>query len=160
MFSGESLLLGKRFCNIWMLDKFRNTFSFVLIVLQTLTQKEDAFKSKVLFNGFFEVIVTSFNFTFKFGSVAGVEWSLTVKKFEKNDSERPNICFVGIRCFLNYLRSHVKRSSTDGFVNLTFALQLFGETKICYLNFKFSSGQINVSQKSFSLFFVHRQYLI
>ena len=61
---------------------------------------------------------------------------------------------------LNYLWSHVQRSSANSFVDLTFIFQLFRETKISDFKFESGFGKIYVSQELFLFVLVHMHELL
>lgn len=57
--------------------------------------------------------------------------------------------------FLYYLWSHVKRSSTNSFVDLTFILELLGESKIRNFKLKSHFSEIDLSEELFPLILIH-----
>ena len=113
-----------------MFYKFCDALSIVLVVLETLTQEQYCFQGQILYNALAEAVVGVFYLLVELISVSGVERCLSVQHFKQNDTYRPDVRLIRILIFLYNLWGHVQWGSTNGLVALTFALQLFGETKV------------------------------
>lgn len=61
------------------------------VVLQTLTQERDGLKSQIIDSMLLEMVAALLHFSFELLSVPRMEWSETIKKFEKNTANRPNV---------------------------------------------------------------------
>lgn len=92
--------------------------SLHLVVLKALSQEEDALEGEDLLASISEVVAADLDLVFELGSVLGMEWCLSVKKLKQDDTNGPDVSLVRIVGLLNYLGSHVKRRSANGFVNL------------------------------------------
>lgn len=124
MLGGYFLLLLESFGDIGMVDQLSHTLSLVFIVLQALRKEKHCFQAEIFLDAFLKRIRACFNLAFEFLSVTGVEGSGAIDQFEQDDSDRPDVSFIRISIFLNYLRSHVQRGSADSLVHLAFALEL------------------------------------
>lgn len=87
-------------------------------------------------------------------------WRLSVKKLKKDNAKRPNISFIAIGHFLYYLWSHVKRCSTNRFVDLALVAQLFGEPEVSDLDLEGGVVEIDGPEPFLALELVHRKQLM
>lgn len=87
-------------------------------------------------------------------------WRLSVKKLKKDNAKRPNISFIAICHFLYNLRSHVKRCSTNRFVDLALVAQLLREPEVGDLDLEGSVVEIDCPEPFLALELVHCQQLL
>ena len=98
---------------------------FELVVLKALSHEQDAFKGENFFACVTKIVTTNLDFVFKLGSIFCMEWSLRVQKLKQDDTNGPDVSLVRIMRLLHNLGSHVKRCSTNSFIDLVQPFQFF-----------------------------------
>ena len=86
MFLSNSKLLIEFTDDIGMGVQIFVSFSLCLVVLKALSKEKNTLKCKDLFACISEIVAAHSHFALKFRSVFSMEWSLLVKKLEKNDT--------------------------------------------------------------------------
>lgn len=66
-----------------------------------------------------------------FHGVCASVWWLSICKFHGRDSQRPNICFEVVTCFLDYFRGHPERRSHESHALRFNVGELRGDPKVC-----------------------------
>ena len=90
-----------------------NTYSFVWIVAQALTQKVKAFFTNL--NILRNLYIACINIFYKLSLVSTSEWGLSEESLVKSNSKAPYIYLMVIELIVENLRSHIKRSATVKF---------------------------------------------
>jgi hypothetical protein len=155
MLGRKLLLLIISLSDIRMFDKFGDALSIILVMLEALTQEQDALHGQIFHDALSEAVVAVFDLFVELISVSGVERGLSVQHFKQNDTDGPDVSLIRILVFLYHLGSHVQWGSANGLVALTFVLQLFRKAEVCNFEFKVYLGEVNFSHEFVFLFLVH-----
>jgi len=93
-------------------------------------------------------INTFFDFLNQVIHLKRMERCLTMQHFVKDYSQGPSINLWWIRCFIQYLRWTVKRSTTNTQIN-SIIIKNCWQSKVRYFNHKSCFKQVNTRQKLF-----------
>lgn len=112
--------------NYWMIESLFPTHSIILVYLQTSVNKIFRFLG-YCFRIAYSLAV---NCIYELDLVISRPRSSSMKHFIVNQANRPQIRFVGVFCFFQELRWHIKRRSDNGSHDRVLIFQVFCEAEI------------------------------